>query len=95
MVNVLITTNLGDFKLELDSEKAPITTENFLNYVKKEFFNATIFHRVIPGFVIQGGGFDAQMRQKPTEKNIENEASNQLKNERGSIAMARTNDPHT
>ncbi|MEX3945786.1 peptidylprolyl isomerase, partial [Paraburkholderia sp. BR10937] len=88
---VELHTNHGVIKLELNAEKAPKTVANFLNYVKNGHYDGTVFHRVIDGFMIQGGGFDAGMKQKPTEAPIENEANNGLKNERGSIAMARTN----
>ncbi|RFA27753.1 hypothetical protein CAI21_14120 [Alkalilimnicola ehrlichii] len=87
---VVFSTNYGDIKLELFPEEAPITVENFLSYVDAGFYNGTIFHRVIPGFVIQGGGFDTDMNQKPTEDPIKNEADNGLKNERGTLSMART-----
>ncbi|QGZ54509.1 peptidylprolyl isomerase [Paraburkholderia acidiphila] len=92
---VELHTNHGVIKLELNAEKAPKTVANFLNYVKSGHYDGTVFHRVIDGFMIQGGGFDAAMKQKPTEAPIDNEANNGLKNERGSIAMARTNDPHS
>jgi peptidyl-prolyl cis-trans isomerase B (cyclophilin B) len=92
---VLFTTNHGNFKLELDAEKAPKTVENFLNYVKSGHYNGTIFHRVIDGFMIQGGGFEPGMNQKPTNDPIENEAKNGLKNEPYTIAMARTSAPHS
>ncbi|CAB3789582.1 Peptidyl-prolyl cis-trans isomerase cyp18 [Paraburkholderia caffeinitolerans] len=92
---VELHTNHGVIKLELNAEKAPKTVANFLNYVKSGHYDGTVFHRVIDGFMIQGGGFDASMQQKPTQATIENEANNGLKNERGSIAMARTNDPHS
>jgi cyclophilin family peptidyl-prolyl cis-trans isomerase len=88
---VLMTTSLGNVRIELDGEKAPLTTENFLNYVNDGFYDGLIFHRVIPGFMIQGGGFDAQMKQKGTKAPIKNEAANGLKNDMGTIAMARTN----
>lgn len=91
----LTITGYGVIKLELDAEKAPKSVENFLDYVKSGHYNGTVFHRVIPGFMIQGGGFEAGMNQKPTEPPIENEASNGLKNEKYTIAMARTNDPHS
>ncbi len=87
--------NLGTITLELDAAKAPKTVENFLAYVSKGHFDGTIFHRVIPGFMIQGGGFEPGMTQKPTDKPIENEANNGLKNDKYTIAMARTNDPHS
>ena len=86
---VKLTTTLGDIYLELNREKAPISTANFLSYTEKGFYNGTIFHRVIPDFMIQGGGFDADMNQKKTDATIKNEWQNGLKNVRGSIAMAR------
>jgi peptidyl-prolyl cis-trans isomerase A (cyclophilin A) len=89
---VILSTSQGDVKVELDSEKAPITVKNFLGYVDDGFFDGTIFHRVIPGFMIQGGGFDQQMAQKDTRAPIKNEADNGLSNERGTLAMARTSD---
>ncbi len=89
---VLISTSLGDIKLELYEEQAPITVTNFLSYVEEGFFDGTIFHRVISNFMIQGGGITADMKQKPTKAPIKNEANNGLKNERGTIAMARTSD---
>ncbi len=92
---VLITTNKGDIQLELDAEKAPRTVENFLQYVKSDFYAGTIFHRVIKGFMIQGGGFTEDLVKKQTLPEIPNEAFNGLKNNRGSIAMARTNMPHS
>ena len=92
---VLLQTNKGDITLELDAEKAPNTTQNFLNYVNAGFYNGTIFHRVINNFMIQGGGFEVGMKQKETNAPIENEANNGLKNHRYTIAMARTNDPHS
>lgn len=88
---VFMTTSLGNVRIELNAEKAPVTTENFLDYVKERFYDGLIFHRVIPGFMIQGGGFDAQMKQKGTKAPIKNEATNGLKNDLGTIAMARTN----
>ncbi len=87
---VVLETNMGSITLELNAEKAPITVKNFLAYVERGHFNGTIFHRVIPDFMIQGGGFDREMEEKPTEAPIKNEAGNGLKNERGTIAMART-----
>jgi peptidyl-prolyl cis-trans isomerase B (cyclophilin B) len=92
---VILTTNHGNIKIELDADKAPKTVENFLNYVKAGHYNGTIFHRVIADFMIQGGGFEAGMKQKPTSEPIENEAKNGLKNEPYSIAMARTSAPHS
>jgi cyclophilin family peptidyl-prolyl cis-trans isomerase len=93
--HVLLKTNMGDIVLELNPEKAPKTVENFLAYVKSGHYNGTIFHRVIDGFMIQGGGFDKDMQQKPTKSPIKNEANNGLKNERYTLAMARTGDPHS
>jgi len=90
---VLIRTNTGDIKVELYPDKAPITVENFLSYVDSGFFNGTIFHRVIPNFMIQGGGFTQEMEMKPTGDGIKNESRNHLHNERGTLAMARTDDP--
>lgn len=92
---VEIKTNQGTMLIELYPDKAPKTVENFLQYVKDGYFKGTIFHRVIPGFMIQGGGFTHDFTQKPTRAAVMNEASNGLKNERGTIAMARTNDPHS
>jgi len=92
---VSIKTTKGEIRVELYPDKAPITVANFLEYVKSGFYNGTIFHRVIPGFMIQGGGMTPDMRQKPTRPAIKNEASNGLKNDRGTIAMARLNPPHT
>ncbi|HZX29217.1 MAG TPA: peptidylprolyl isomerase [Telluria sp.] len=92
---VLLTTNKGNIKIELDAEKAPKTVENFLHYVKKGHYDGTIFHRVIGNFMIQGGGFDQEMKQKPTDQTVENEAKNGLKNDKYTLAMARTSDPHS
>jgi len=92
---VVLKTSLGDITLELDGAKAPVTTENFLSYISSGHFNGTIFHRVIPAFMIQGGGFTEDMRQKPTAACISNEADNGLKNGRGTVAMARTSEPHS
>ena len=92
---VTLKTSMGDITLELDAEKAPKTVENFLQYVKEGQFDNTIFHRVIDGFMIQGGGFEPGMKQKPTREPIENEANNGLTNDNYTIAMARTNDPHS
>ena len=92
---VKFTTNLGSFQIQLEDEKAPLSSANFLTYVKQGFYNGTIFHRVIPGFMAQGGGFDAKFEQKSTNEPIKNEADNGLKNKRGTLAMARTNDPHS
>ncbi|MEA2600354.1 MAG: peptidyl-prolyl cis-trans isomerase [Acidobacteriota bacterium] len=90
---VLLETSKGNIVLELYPDKAPKTVENFLQYVKSGFYNGTIFHRVIPDFMIQGGGFTPEMTQKPTKGPVKNEADNRLPNERGTIAMARTGDP--
>ncbi len=92
---VRLQTNFGPIAIALEPEKAPLTTANFLEYVNKGFFNNTIFHRVIDGFMIQGGGFEAGMKQKPTLNPIQNEAANGLKNETYTVAMARTSDPHS
>ncbi len=92
---VLIKTSLGDITVELDAVKAPKSVENFLQYVKDGFYDGTIFHRVIDGFMIQGGGFTPDLRQKPTRASIQNEAKNGLSNRRGTIAMARTPDPNS
>jgi peptidyl-prolyl cis-trans isomerase B (cyclophilin B) len=92
---VIIRTTFGDIKLELDAEKAPVTVANFLNYARAGFYDGTIFHRVINNFMIQGGGFDTNMEQKAVGKPIENEADNGLKNDYGTIAMARTMEPHS
>jgi len=94
-MNVTIKTNKGDIELQLDAEAAPKTCANFKRYADEGHYNGTIFHRVIPGFMIQGGGFDADMNQKPTHDNIKNEANNGLVNNTGTIAMARTPDPHS
>jgi cyclophilin family peptidyl-prolyl cis-trans isomerase len=91
-MTLVLTTNHGDITIELDAEKAPVTVENFLRYVDEGFFNDTIFHRVIPGFMIQGGGMTEEMIQKPGHAPIKNEADNGLKNLRGTLAMARTAD---
>ena len=92
---VKLHTNHGIITLELDAEKAPVTVANFLAYVESGHYNNTVFHRVIDGFMIQGGGFTPGMNQKPTGEQIKNEADNGLKNERGTIAMARTQAPHS
>ena len=93
--HILMTTTVGPMTLELDADNAPKTVENFLSYVANGFFDGTIFHRVINNFMVQGGGFTADMEQKTTEAPVENEANNGLKNARGTIAMARTQDPHS
>jgi len=90
---VLMSTSMGEVKIELYEKEAPETVKNFLAYVNDKFYDGTIFHRVIPGFMIQGGGFTAAMEQKPTKSPIKNEAGNGLKNDTGTIAMARTSDP--
>ncbi|CDL86922.1 peptidylprolyl isomerase B [Xenorhabdus cabanillasii] len=92
---VTFHTNFGDIVINTFAEKAPVTVENFLNYCREGFYDNTIFHRVINGFMIQGGGFEPGMKQKTTQSPIQNEANNGLKNSRGTIAMARTNDPHS
>ncbi|MDO5351698.1 MAG: peptidylprolyl isomerase [Succinatimonas sp.] len=92
---ITLKTNLGDIVIELDHEKAPITAANFERYVKEGFYKGTIFHRVIKGFMIQGGGLTADLESKDNHDPIENEANNGLANDRGTIAMARTNDPHS
>lgn len=92
---VALDTSKGKIVLELDADKAPQTVSNFLTYVDAGFYDGTIFHRVIPGFMIQGGGFSAEMQQKQTRPPIQNEADNGLLNQRGTIAMARTPDPHS
>ncbi len=92
---VILSTTKGDITIALDTDKAPITVENFLAYAEAGHFDGTIFHRVIPDFMIQGGGFDCSMAQKPTSAPITNEADNGLRNERGTVAMARTSDPHS
>lgn len=95
MSNVLMQTNFGNITIELNHEKAPITAANFEQYVRDGFYDGVIFHRVIDGFMVQGGGFDVSMDQKETRANIENEADNGLKNDEGTLAMARTMDPHS
>jgi peptidyl-prolyl cis-trans isomerase B (cyclophilin B) len=95
MAQVLLKTNKGDITLTLDAAKAPKTVANFLAYVKSGHYDGTIFHRVIDNFMIQGGGMAPGMKQKPTQAEIENEANNDLKNVNGSVAMARTNEPHS
>jgi peptidyl-prolyl cis-trans isomerase B (cyclophilin B) len=92
---IKMDTNFGTITIELDADKAPLTVANFKKYVADDFYNNTIFHRVIPNFMIQGGGFNPGMTQKQTLDPVENEADNGLGNDRGTIAMARTNDPHS
>ena len=93
--HILMTTTVGSMTLELDADNAPKTVENFLSYVSNGFYDGTIFHRVIKNFMVQGGGFTADMEQKATQAPIENEANNGLENALGTIAMARTQDPHS
>ena len=95
MTSVIITTNLGKITAELDAEKAPKTVANFLANMKAGHYDNTIFHRVIDGFMIQGGGFEPGMKQKPADTTVENEAKNGLKNDTYTLAMARTSDPHS
>ncbi len=92
---ITLRTNMGDIAIELDFDKAPLSAANFLQYARDGFYNGTIFHRVINGFMVQGGGMDSDMNQKEGRAPIENEADNGLKNEIGTLAMARTNDPHS
>lgn len=92
---VLIKTNMGDIELELNGDKAPESVKNFLKYADEGFYNDTVFHRVIKGFMIQGGGFSQALKRKQTDAPIQNEAKNGLKNKRGTIAMARTRAPHS
>ena len=94
-VNVTLETSLGTFKLELDADKAPLTVANFTSYAKAGHYNGLVFHRVIKNFMIQGGGYDEKMKQRDTKAPVKNEAKNGLKNARGTIAMARTSDPHS
>ncbi|HHL19161.1 MAG TPA: peptidyl-prolyl cis-trans isomerase [Thiothrix sp.] len=93
--HVKIETTMGDITLELDAKNAPISTENFLSYVKEGFYDGTIFHRIIPNFMVQGGGMNPDMSEKKTKATIKNEANNGLLNDRGTVAMARTNEPHS
>ncbi len=95
MSKVIISTTMGDITVELDDEKAPIGAENFIHYVMEGFFNGTLFHRIIPNFMAQGGGMLPGMEEKESGAPIENEADNGLKNERGTLAYARTGDPHS
>ncbi|QYK03241.1 peptidylprolyl isomerase [Shewanella psychrotolerans] len=92
---IIMQTNHGEIKIELDAEKAPVTAANFVKYVEDGFYDGTIFHRVIDGFMVQGGGFTEDMAQKRVNESIENEANNGLSNKVGTIAMARTSDPHS
>lgn len=92
---ITLRTTMGDIAIELDFDKAPLSAANFLQYAREGFYTGTVFHRVINGFMVQGGGMDSDMNQKPGHPPIENEADNGLKNEIGTLAMARTNDPHS
>ncbi|MFT7680682.1 peptidylprolyl isomerase [Moritella dasanensis] len=92
---IIFTTNLGDIEIELNTERAPVTSKNFIRYCKEGFYEGTIFHRVIKDFMIQGGGFTEKMQEKPTRPAIANEANRGLKNVIGSLAMARTDSPHS
>jgi cyclophilin family peptidyl-prolyl cis-trans isomerase len=92
---VLMKTSMGDIEIELNGDKAPLSVDNFLRYADEGFFNGTVFHRIINGFMIQGGGFSEDLRQKRGHAPVKNEAKNGLKNRRGTIAMARTNKPHS
>ena len=92
---VVLDTTLGNIRIALDEAKAPITVKNFLTYVRAGHYDGTIFHRVMPGFMIQGGGMDASMKEKPTRPPIKNEAANKLRNDRGTVAMARLPDPNS
>jgi peptidyl-prolyl cis-trans isomerase B (cyclophilin B) len=92
---ITLKTNFGDITIELDTENTPVTAENFLSYAKNGFYDGTIFHRVMNGFMIQGGGFDADMKQKSADASIQNEGKKGQPNKRGTLAMARTSDPHS
>ncbi len=92
---VRLETSAGNIRIELDTERAPLSAENFLAYVRKGHYDGTVFHRVIKGFMVQGGGFEVGMKQKPTGEPIRNEANNGVKNQRHTLAMARTSDPHS
>ncbi len=92
---VVLETNKGNIVIELNSEKAPLTVENFLQYVDEKHYDGVIFHRVISGFMVQGGGFTPDMKEKPTRQSVQNEADNGVKNDRGTVAMARTPNPHS
>lgn len=92
---IILETNMGEIHINVDADNAPITAKNFIDYVEDGFFEGTIFHRVIPNFMIQGGGMTEDMQQKPTKATIENEAKNGLKNNKYSVAMARTSAPHS
>jgi cyclophilin family peptidyl-prolyl cis-trans isomerase len=92
---VVVETDLGNIEIDLEDEKAPKSVENFLKYVEDKHYEGTLFHRVIPGFMAQGGGYNASLEKKPTRDPVENEADNGLKNVRGTVAMARTSEPHS
>jgi cyclophilin family peptidyl-prolyl cis-trans isomerase len=94
-IAVVVETDMGNIELELDEDKAPKSVANFLKYADDNHYDGTLFHRVIPGFMAQGGGYDAKLEKKPVREAVENEADNGLKNVRGSVAMARTSDPHS
>ncbi|MFN8770538.1 MAG: peptidylprolyl isomerase [Neisseriaceae bacterium] len=94
-MKAILNTNLGKIEIELDADKAPVSVKNFVDYVESGHYNGTIFHRVIDNFMIQGGGFDEEMQQKPTNAEIKNEANNGLKNDKYTISMARTMAPHS
>jgi peptidyl-prolyl cis-trans isomerase B (cyclophilin B) len=95
MSKIKLQTSMGDIVIELETEKAPVSAENFLQYVRDGFYDNTVFHRVINGFMVQGGGFEPGMKQKPVREPIQNEAGNGLKNDAYTVAMARTSDPHS
>lgn len=95
MTSVIVETSMGNFTIALDAEKAPKSVENFLSYVDSGHYAGTVFHRVIDGFMVQGGGYDENLEKKPVQPAIQNEADNGLKNTLGTVAMARTNDPHS
>ena len=92
---VRVVTTAGNFVIELDRERAPFTVENFISYAREGFYDGTVFHRVIQGFVAQAGGFTADLQEKPTERSVVNESGNGLSNSRGTVGLARTNDPHS
>ncbi|MEO7245480.1 MAG: peptidylprolyl isomerase [Rubrivivax sp.] len=94
-IAVVLDTSAGTIRIELDAAKAPLSAQNFVDYVKAGHYDGTVFHRVIPGFMVQGGGFEPGLKQKPTSPPIKNEAGNGLKNDKYTLAMARTSDPHS
>jgi peptidyl-prolyl cis-trans isomerase B (cyclophilin B) len=94
-IAVVLDTSAGTIRIELDAARAPLSAQNFVDYVKAGHYDGTVFHRVIPGFMIQGGGFEPGLKQKPTSPPIKNEAGNGLKNDKYTLAMARTSDPHS